>query len=273
MMKSRFLTTLTILGLAFFAVQTCGQDNDAATRGLDQEEAVAADSIGVLGPTEAKLGDEVTLSFSGVPSIDLSEPLLNQLNWLLGDDRMFVYLQTPGKAMAPLDVEATIVFSTDGATLRPQVAFVAAEEGEHRVIVDWNYDQNQIAEHVVTVVGEQEPDPPEPTPGSLSVLLSYEAGDQTAVDPAQADILTNPSLRKYLDEHCVVEDGQPAWRFLDLSEDTGSNMPEAWQAVIARARGKATPWLIIDNGNATYEGPCPTSVADLLAKLQQYGGK
>jgi len=121
--------------------------------------------------------------------------------------------------------------------------------------------------------GDDDPIPPVPVPGALSVLLSYESGDQVQVNQAQADIMTNPALRAYLDSHCTVVDGQPAWRFLDLSQDTGANMPAAWQAVIARARGKTTPWLIIDNGKATYEGPCPTTADAMLAKLKEFGGK
>ncbi len=120
--------------------------------------------------------------------------------------------------------------------------------------------------------GPDPPDPDPPTPGKLSVLLSYEAGDQAGADPAQADLITDPTVRAYLNAHCVVVDGQPAWRFLDLSNDDGSKMPAPWQAAIARARGKTPPWLIIDSGK-TYEGPCPASAAELLAKLKQYGGE
>lgn len=232
--------------------------------------------ITITGPTEAKTGDTITLYLSGTPSLDLAKPLLDQIIWLTGDDRMFAYLLQPAKPMVPLDVEGTIVFGAAGATMRPHVSFMVPAAGEYRLMVDWNFQSHQLVEHRITVASGSDDDdppvPPDPTPGKLSVLLSYEAGDQPKVSPEQASILTDPTVRAYLDSHCAVVDNQPAWRFLDLSDDNGTAMPTAWQAAITRARGKPTPWLIIDNGTTTYEGPCPVTPALLLAHLQRYGG-
>ncbi len=271
-MKMR-LSIAAILVLAGSAAWTLAGKSDVTSGGSAPQSAPSAGTIEITGPATATSGDRVTFLVSGTPSLDLAEPLLGQLDWLMGDEGMAVYLQAPGQEMASLEVEASIVFADGGATMRPQVSFSVADAGEYRILVDWNYGQSQLVEHLLIVEGEADPDPPEPEPAALSVLLSYEAEHQTEVDPGQADLLTDPQVRAYLDSHCVVQDGQPAWRFLDLSKDDGSNMPSAWQTVIARARGKATPWLIIDNGNATYEGPCPTNAADLLAKLKQYGGE
>ncbi len=252
-----------------------GQSSSVTVRGFGPAEAASADAIGITGPAEAECGDRVTIYLTGTPPLDLAEPLIGQLDWLMGDQRMYVYLQAPGRGMTPLDVEGTIVFGTEGATMRPQVSFVVQQPGSYRLVVDWNYRQNQLVEHLLAVSDKETPDPPvpPPSPAQLSVLLSYEAGSQASADPAQADLLTDPKVRAYLDSHCTVHDGQPAWRFLDLSEDHGSSMPKEWQAAIARARGKQTPWLIIDNGSTTYEGPCPTSASALLAKLKEYGGE
>ncbi len=273
-MKTRLILA-AMFAIAASSALTFGQNGNLAVRGFGPTEAASADAIGITGPTHAQCGDQVTLYLTGTPPLNLAEPLVGQLDWLLGDDRMFVYLLAAGHPMTPLDVEGTIVFGSGGATMRPHVTFIAADPGEYRLVVDWNYRQNQLVEHTVAVDGKQNPDPPGPlpTPGPLSVLLSYEAGDQASAAPAQADLLTDPQLRAYLDAHCIVQDGQPAWRFLDLSDDDGSSMPSQWQTVIARARGKMPPWLIIDNGNTTYEGPCPASAAELLAKLKQYGGQ
>jgi hypothetical protein len=245
-------------------------------------QAASADQITINGPATAKPGDIVTCTLAGTPSVDLSKPLISQLAWLMGDDRMFVYVQMPGQAMVPLDVEGTIVFSVLGTTMRPQVHFGVADPGEYRLVVDWNYGQNQLVEHICIVGGgpvpPDPPDPPDPpippvpVPAKLSVLLSYEAEDQPSAGPSQADLLTSPTLRAYLDTHCTVVDGQPAWRFLDLSTDDGSGLPVTWQGAVAAARGKPTPWIVIDNGKDNYTGPCPASTAELLAKLKIYGG-
>lgn len=272
------LYTLPLIVLLAMAMPAYSQD--VTVPGFSAAQAAAAEPISIIGPDTAVAGTSVTLRLAGTPSIDLSKPLIDQLAWLMGEDRMFAYVMAPKKPMAPLDVEATIVFASNGATMRPQVTFGVADPGEYRVIVDWNYGQNQLVEHTVTVGGDPVPPippdppiPPVPVPSKLSVLLSYEAENQPTAEPSQADLLSSPTIRAYLNSHCVVVDGQPDWRFLDLSDDDGSSMSAKWQTVIARAKGKTTPWLVIDNGNATYEGPCPTNAVDLLAKLKEYGGE
>ncbi|MHB8902459.1 MAG: hypothetical protein ACYC6Y_27170 [Thermoguttaceae bacterium] len=261
--------------LAPFTSLAFSQDGNLVVRGFGTAEAAGADAIGIVGPSRAECGRPLVFHLAGTPPLDLGRPLLDQLDWLLGTGRLYVYLQKPGLAMTALDVEGAIVFGPAGATLRPQIAFVPDQPGLYRLLVDWNFRQDQLVEHLLAVDAREAPDPPDPSPapGLLSVLLAYEAGDLPSLESRQADLLTDPRVRAYLDSHCVVEDGQPAWRFLDLSDDDGSRMPPRWQTVIARARGKATPWLIVDNGSATFDGPCPRDADQLLATLKRYGGE
>lgn len=284
-MKPKPLLAIIAMLAASVVPIASGQEPSIVVRAVPQAapSAAVAGIVDLSGPDTATSGDTVTIYLTGTPAIDLAKPLTSQLDWLMGEDAMTAYVLMPGQSAVQLDVEGTIVFASSGATMRPQVHFPAGQPGEYRVLADWNFGQNQLVEHMVTVSrGDDDnddddptpdPDPePEPTPGKLSVLLSYESGDQAGAAQPQADLLTDPQVRAYLDAHCVVVEGQPAWRFLDLSDDDGSNMSAQWQTVIARARGKTTPWLIIDNGKDTYEGTCPASAAELLAKLKQYGG-
>jgi len=133
--------------------------------GFGETEAAAANPIGITGPIEADKGEEVTFRITGTPAVDLNDPLTPQLGWLMGDDRMYVYYTAPGQQKMSLDVQGVLVFGASGATMQPIITFQTAHPGEYRVLVDWNYGQNQLAEHIFVVEGEERPDPtPEPDP-------------------------------------------------------------------------------------------------------------
>jgi hypothetical protein len=159
---------------------------------VTQPAAAAATGIDLSGPDKAKSGETVTLYLTGTPAIDLTKPLTAQLDWLMGADAMSAHLQVPGQPMSPLDVEGTIVFAASGATLRPQVRFTAGAAGEYRVVVDWNFGQNQLVEHVVVVEGDS-PDPfpdPQPLPDGIRVVMVLsESSDRTPQEVAQVTAL------------------------------------------------------------------------------------
>lgn len=196
----RILLTLIAAAL-LLPMPVLAQDAAVTVPGYSPSNAAVADPISITGPDTAKNGEVVTCRLAGTPTIDLSKPLLDQLAWLMGADQMFAYLAMPGQQMVPLDVEGTIVFGASGATMRPQVSFTAADPGEYRLIVDWNFGQNQLVEHVVTVEGDQVnpqpgPDPPGPIPhGSPLFFLVLETESKTA---DQETILL--SIRKHLEQ-------------------------------------------------------------------------
>ena len=131
--------------------------------GFGPAERVAADGIGLVGPTEAQVGDEITIRLTGTPPLDLTLPLIDQLAWLMGENRMYCYVAGPGKPLAPLDVRGELVFSQNGATMQPLLRLACASPGEYRILCDWNSGQNQLAEHRIVVGGAAPgPDPPNP---------------------------------------------------------------------------------------------------------------
>jgi hypothetical protein len=181
-----FSTVLLLLALPVIA-----QEPSVVVH-VTQPAAAAATGIDLSGPDKAKSGETVTLYLTGTPAIDLTKPLTAQLDWLMGADAMSAHLQVPGQPMSPLDVEGTIVFAASGATLRPQVHFVAGTPGEYRVVVDWNFGQNQLVEHVVVVEGDS-PDPfpdPQPLPDGIRVVMVLsESSDRTPQEVAQVTAL------------------------------------------------------------------------------------
>lgn len=153
------------LALLVFAPPAVGQDGTIEVEGFSAAEADVAQGVSIVGPTQAQPGDNVSLRLVGTPSIDLAEPLLPQLDWLVGEFRMYVYVAKPGEPLESLTVRGELVFGGEGVSMQPLVRFVPIQPGEYRLLVDWNFGQDQLVEHLVAVSGDDKPDPqPDPDP-------------------------------------------------------------------------------------------------------------
>lgn len=113
------------------------------------------------------------------------------------------------------------------------------------------------------------PNPPPPVPDAgFRVLVVRESA--TPLTPAQRLILSDSTVRAYLDAHCVKENGQPGWRVFDPDTDmTAAAKP--WQEMMKRPRA-SLPWVVISNGTTGFEGPLPATVDDFLVLARKYGG-
>lgn len=245
--------------------------------GFGPDQAAVAESISITGPDKAESGEVVIFRLVGTPAIDLSQPLVDQLEWLTGKDRMFAYVAMPGHAMVPLDVEGTIVFSPQGATMRPQVSFGVVDPGEYRLIVDWNFGQNQLVEAIVTVEGDSPdpfPDPgPDPQPGPVPkgtrlVLVLAEAQEVTA---AQAEVVrsldsylrTTPSHRyRYLDPDTPTQ-GEWAAPYKAKVQELGLSLPVLLVSVLPDSSNKlSAPYFV-------HAGELPETSAEALTEVKE----
>jgi hypothetical protein len=252
---------------------------DLKVEGFGPEQAAVAEPISISGPEKAESGEVLVFRLVGTPAIDLSKPLVDQLEWLTGNDRMYAYVAMPGHAMTPLDVEGTIVFSPQGATMRPQLTFGVADPGEYRVLVDWNYGQNQLVEAVVVVEGDNPdpfPDPnpdPDPEPGPIPkgtrlVLVLSEAQEIT---PLQAVVIRSLDNRlRTLPLH--------RYRLLDPDTPTQGNWGAPYKAKVAELKLSLPALLVavlpdqVNKLSSPYfvsAVELPATPAEALAKVQE----
>lgn len=266
----KYISCILILLLATVSV---GQD--LTVPGFSPEQAEAATPITIVGPDKAKSGDTVTLRLAGTPAVDLSKPLVDQLDWLMGDQRLFVYVQMPGKPMVPLDVEGTIVFSITGATMRPQVQFGVADPGEYRLVVDWNYGQNQLVEHIVAVEGDQpNPQPgPDPQPGPIPsgtrlALILHESSEISPQQAAVAEALRRHLASKPVCLYRLLDKDTPAqgqWTapYLEQIQAKGLSLPVLAVSVLADSTNNlASPYFVSVD-------PLPATAEQAIAKVEE----
>lgn len=234
------------------------EPNGVDVAGFGRAEAARADEIGIIGPAEADPGDEVVFRLTGTPPLDLTLPLIDQLGWLMGDDRMYCYLAAPGAPLLALDVRGELVFSPDGATMQPLLRVLCGPPGEYRLLVDWNFGQDQLAEHRFVVGGdgpepdpEPDPDPiPPPPPPVIDpfVTILEEMDDRSS--GLEGAILNGhlEQIRSYLKDlkvdYQLIDDDQPA--------------AEGWRDYLLDARILSLPAIVVSVGT-------PSTVVSVFA--------
>jgi len=123
------------------------------------------------------------------------------------------------------------------------------------------------------------PTPPGPTPGpapipgdGLRVLMVYESADLTSMPKDQLNAMRSAETVDYLNKTCPKgSDGKtPEWRCWDKDLST-ANEDQVWQDAMKRPRA-STPWIVVSNGKAGFEGKMPANQAEMTALLKKYGG-
>lgn len=158
--------------------------------------------------------------------------------------------------------------------MRPQVHFPAGQPGEYRVVVDWNYGQNQFVEHTVVVEGDSPdpfPDPkPDPKPGPIPdgtrvVMVLSESSTRT---PSEVEVET--SLRRQL----ASLSSPPHYQLLDPDTPSQGNWADPYKAEVA-AKQVALPALVVavlpSSGVPVFVGvrPLPETSVEALAFVKE----
>ena len=201
-------------------------------------------------------------------------------------------------ALALVQKDAQAVADSSAAIAQAQVAAAQAQQqlsesqaAATKAAASLSIDQANLIAVIQQIYGPVVPpkppdpiDPPTPS-GNLRVLFLYDSEKLITLPPAQGAILTDGSIRSYLEKHCPKESGcvtncppiasaqlSPSFRFLDKDIDTTKLSP-VWQQTVSAAKPTSYPWVLIatDNGKV-YEGPWEPTAATMLAKLKKYGG-
>ena len=258
---------LSIL-LLLVAPIAMGQELAITDNGITIAAVVSDSDIGITGPDTADPAQEVTCRITGTPTIDLSKPLVDQIDWLVGSRRMTVWLCIPEQEAVQLDVRAEMVFSAAGATLQPLVRFPVGGPGEYRVLVDWNPDPAQLVWHTLKVEGEEEgdDDPPPPPPGPLASMRVIVVEESLRRSPLQAQILLDPTLRQWLTKNGheirLVDKDQPSADLQKWIAQTGSALPYLF--IVDPSSG---------GDKAVWEGPLPASQEEFRELCKRWGAE
>lgn len=110
---------------------------------------------------------------------------------------------------------------------------------------------------------------PIPDPG-LRVLVTFPEATRDALPAGQRALIQSPTLRAYLDQHCVKDDaGVPEARIWKDDTDP-KNESVVWQKLMALAKGKGT-WVVAGNGKRGVNQALPADESSLIKLLDPLG--
>lgn len=128
------------------------------------------DGILIDGPESVAANTETRFTLINTPVVELSKPLLTQIDWLTGEKRIKLFLLAPGEPKELLNLKAELIFGENGATLQPYTIIHRVTEGYYRIIL---LENSQIQEHLFTVGDPIDPTP-DPDPTDLSKNKQYQ---------------------------------------------------------------------------------------------------
>lgn len=212
--------------------------------------AVAGD-LRIEGPAKAKVGQMVRLNLIGTPTVDVTKPLAEQLVWA-SSMQMRVLSAQEG---ATLDGSLVIVFPL---ALQLRLEFFTDKPGDYWIVVDWNYEKNQLLTHRITVEGEgPTPKPtPGPTPGPKYAVIVEESSQRT---PQIASVIKSTGLRDW-----AASQGH-----VIRVVDKDAKVPADLEPYVRLVAGKSLPRLIVATmqGNILVEEDLPVDIETVKQKI------
>lgn len=133
--------------------------------------AADAPELKVVGPSTAVVNADVRLRLDGLPAVDLTKVMNEQLNWL----SEVAILVNPPIGVTPADYSLDQSLSVKVAPFRWSfdLDFKARKAGDYVVIIDWNKPPYGLCHHRIQVGGGgpgpviDNPDPPPPPPSEV----------------------------------------------------------------------------------------------------------
>ena len=156
---------LLLIALLFPTFVVGGESEAIQLPAFGPAHAGNATKISMAGPSIVNPTYGATFELIGTPTVDIEEKgtsLMEKAPWAFNPkERLFAYLFSVTGEQIPLDIKLAFVISVDGPTFRPEIPIRAGTElapGSWLVIVDWNFEQNQLVSHSFKVEGDQDED-------------------------------------------------------------------------------------------------------------------
>jgi len=214
----------------------------------------------MIGPAVADVGKPITIVVTGLPEVDLSKTIGEQVKWV---DLLRFDVSCPDDAK-PAELEKELVMSVSPWQWKLRLTLVCPVAGAYVVVCDWNEPPFGLALHRVTVGGVPPVPPPipPPDPTTAAAFVLYEAQQMT---PDQSLLLLD--LRD-------DSDLSPKLQILDQNAlgENAAKVPRV-QAAVKAAAGKQLPLLILLDaaGSVSAVGDLPATLDGIRAKLKEAG--
>jgi hypothetical protein len=224
--------------------------------------------IGVVGPSKAEVNTAIRLSLQGLPPVDLTKAMNEQLSWV---SDVAIFVDTP-TSVDPGQYTLSKKLSIDVSPFRWafELDFVASKPGDYVLIIDWNKAPFELCHHRITIGGGTAPadptkpvDPAKPQPPNQKitrVTWVWEKDD----GPIPRYVAT--ALQKLSDPaggYSVV-----ATDFEDDTTDGDGQVPDQYKLALETSKTTGVPVLVLQSDGIVVKTMKPKTEAEILEAVR-----
>lgn len=223
----------------------------------------------LVGPDSAKIGESVRLRLDGLPNVELSKTMDQQLAWM---SKIRVITSAPKGVTEKdftLDQQLSIKISPFQWTFA--LDFKASKPGDYVLVIDWNDPPYGLTFHRITVGGSAvpSPDPTKPAPSDpISPNPNNPKVDRVTwvweKDSGPVPRYVATALQRINAERS----GVVASDFEDDTTDGNGEVPDQFKAALAASKTAGVPVLVLQAGSVVVRAWKPSTEAEIMEAIQ-----
>ena len=291
-MRCLFVLLLIGCSTAYSADQSWRNQQSGPSIPIVTRDSSPADFT-IDGPKTASVGDTVILTLTGLPDVNLQEPIGKQVEWV---DLLRFATSCPDNVRITLN--KSILLTAEPWQWNLRVTFTVPVGGVYVIACDWNQPPYGLVQHRIDVGTPKpddpvppkpddpvppKPDDPVPPPTSgLHVIIIDDENERGSLPQSQVNIFTSLKLSQWLDSNCATDSsGEPAYRFSSndsLAEGEKARQLElpvwvaGWDSVMKAVKNgsiKLPAWAI-SNGEKGVIEPLPLTIDAAIQRLGEF---
>lgn len=223
----------------------------------------------LAGPDSAKIGESIRLRLDGLPNVELSKTMDQQLAWM---SKIRVITSAP-KGLTDkdytLDQQLSIKISPFQWTFT--LDFKATKPGDYVLVIDWNDPPYGLTFHRITVGGSAVPltdptkpapsDPNNPTPNNPKVDRVTWVWEK---DSGPVPQYVSAALQRIN----AARSGVVASDFEDDTTDGNGEVPDQFKVALAASKTAGVPVLVLQAGSVVVRAWKPSTEAEIMESIQ-----
>jgi hypothetical protein len=225
--------------------------------------------LALVGVDSAKIGESVRLRLDGLPAVDLTKTMNEQLAWL---SQVRIITSAPkGVAQGEYTLDQQLSIKVSPFQWTFSLDFSAKKPGDFVLIVDWNESPYGLVYHRISVGGTVPTDPTFPPDDP-----NHPPNDPN--NPQKIDRVTyvwekdsGPVPRQVsaaLQRINAERSGIVASEFEDDTTDGNGEVPDQYKAALAASKTAGVPVLGLQAGPVVVKAWNPSTEAEIMEAIQ-----
>lgn len=223
------------------------------------------ENLSLVGVDSAKVGESVRLRLDGLPSVDLTKTMNEQLAWM--SDVRIVMDSPKGVTQADYTLDQQLSIKVSPFQWTFSLDFAAKKPGDYVVIVDWNSAPYGLVHHRISVGGAAPTDPtlpPDdpnhpPNPLKIDRVTWVWEKDSGPIPRHVASALQRINAEL---------SGIVASDFEDDTTDGNGEVPDQFKVALTASKTAGVPVLVLQAGSMVVKAWKPSTEAEIMEAIR-----